>query len=345
MKNRRKKTEILILFFLFTSVNIQNLFSQAFNLKEFLPLNIANTWVYYYDGVYPFGTFSGYERYRIISTYYAHGETYFKFAHLRVAISGPSNVVLQSRLFKDTAAIRIDSLSGNIYRNIFCHGLQELLVDSLNARLNDTSYTCEPAVDDTVICTDTNSVIYFESPHISRKFDMPGFEGQTIQIYAKNLGLVGYTFQIMNQITGGTLKGCVINGVVYGDTSMIVGIKQISNEVPENYSLSQNYPNPFNPVTKIKFSLPHPSEGGALDVQLIVYDVLGREIANLIPPLRGGEVGLQPGTYEVEWDGSNYPSGVYFYKLSISDPSASSRQTDGQAGQGYTETKKMVLVK
>jgi hypothetical protein len=323
MRTRRKKTQYLILIFFITFVFIQNLFSQSSNLKEFLPLNIGNTWVYYYNGAWPFGPFSGFEKYRIISTYYANGKLYFKFAHFRVAISGPSNVVLQSRLFKDTAAIRIDSLSGNICRNISCHSSQELLVDSLNAGLNDTFYTCEPAVDDTVICTDTNSIIYFESPRISRKFDMPGFEGQTMQIYAKNLGLVGYTFQIMNQTTWGTLKGCVINGVVYGDTSMVVGIKQISNEVPENYSLSQNYPNPFNPTTKIKFDIP-PLRGARGVITLIVFDILGREVATLVNEQ------LNPGTYEVEWDGDNYPSGVYFYKLITAD---------------YTETKRMVLVK
>jgi hypothetical protein len=65
-------------------------------------------------------------------------------------------------------------------------------------------------------------------------------------------------------------------------------------------------------------------------VKLIVYDVLGREIANLIPPLLGGQVGLLPGTYEVEWDGTNYSSGVYYYKLINGD---------------YTEIKKMILVK
>ncbi len=326
MRNRKKTVKNLILT-LIIIFNIQNLFSQSSNFKEFLPLNIGNTWVYYYDGTWPFGPFSGFEKYRIISTYYSNGKLYFKFAHFRVAISGPSYVVLQSRLFKDTAAIRIDSLSGNVYRNIFCHGSQELLVDSLNAGLNDTFYTCEPAVDDTVICTDTNSIIYFESPRISRKFDMPGFEGQTVQIYAKNLGLVGYIFQIMNQTTWGTLKGCVVNGVVYGDTSMVVGIKQISNEVPENYSLSQNYPNPFNPTTKIKFAIPLSrgvSAGRGVLTRLVIYDILGREITTLVNEQ------LKPGTYEVVWDGSNFNSGVYFYKLITHD---------------YSETKKMVLIK
>jgi photosystem II stability/assembly factor-like uncharacterized protein len=113
-------------------------------------------------------------------------------------------------------------------------------------------------------------------------------------------------------------------------TGGITFVHNINSEIPKSFSLSQNYPNPFNPTTKIKFSLPYPSKGGALDVQLIVYDVLGKKIANLIPPLWGGKEGLQPGSYEVEWDASNYPSGVYFYKLIIND---------------YTETKKMVLIK
>ena len=96
-------------------------------------------------------------------------------------------------------------------------------------------------------------------------------------------------------------------------------IKNINIKLPKHFILSQNYPNPFNPVTKIKFQISKLSE-----VKLIIYDVLGREIATLVNEQ------LQPGTYETEWDASNYPSGVYFYKLITSD---------------YTETRKMVLVK
>ena len=324
MKTKKKITKYLFIFFLITFVYNQNLFSQSYDIKGFLPLNIGNTWVYYYSGAWPFAYFSGFEKYRIISKYYAHGKTYFKFSHVRVVLSGPSNVVLQSRLFKDTAAIRIDSLTGNIFRNDTCHGSQEMLVDSLRARLNDTSITCEPTVDDTVICSDTNSIKYFDTLRVSRKFDMPGFEGQTIQIYAKNLGLINYTFQIFTNVTWGSLKGCVINGVVYGDTGL-VGIKQISNKVPDVFSLHQNYPNPFNPVTKIMFDIPLDSRIRGNDIiTLKIYDALGKEVAALINEQ------LNPGTYEVEWDGSNFPSGVYFYKLINSD---------------YVETRKMVLIK
>jgi hypothetical protein len=84
----------------------------------------------------------------------------------------------------------------------------------------------------------------------------------------------------------------------------MVGITAVSNELPDNFFLSQNYPNPFNPQTKIKFDVPKASF-----TSLIIYDLLGREVTTLV-----NEV-LKPGTYEADWDGSNYSSGVYFYKI------------------------------
>jgi hypothetical protein len=113
-----------------------------------------------------------------------------------------------------------------------------------------------------------------------------------------------------------------------------IGIQPISSEIPICFSLSQNYPNPFNPVTKIKFSLPVPSKGGVYMVQLVIYDILGRKVASLIPPPGGGQEGLPPGVYEVEFNGSNYTSGVYFYKLIVFGASAP-----------LSITKKMILLK
>ena len=88
--------------------------------------------------------------------------------------------------------------------------------------------------------------------------------------------------------------------------SQITGISSASSEIPNSFKLYQNYPNPFNPETKIKFSLPPPSKGGVHFVRLIIYDVLGKEVTALVPPLRGGQEGLKPGTYEVVLDASNY---------------------------------------
>ena len=114
---------------------------------------------------------------------------------------------------------------------------------------------------------------------------------------------------------------------------------------PVKFTLYQNYPNPFNLTTKIKFSLPLPSKGGAMEVTLKIYDVLGRVVASLIPPLWGGQEGLTPGTYEVEWNGTNYTSGVYFYKLETRDPVQRTPYGETSSGFVFSETKKMVLIK
>lgn len=104
------------------------------------------------------------------------------------------------------------------------------------------------------------------------------------------------------------------------------GIGIISSEIPKKFSLSQNYPNPFNPVTKIRFSIPASSK--LWEVSLIIYDMLGRAAATLV------NEELKPGTYEVDWSAkgseSNFPSGVYFYRL--------------DAGS-FSETKRMILLK
>jgi dextranase len=112
-----------------------------------------------------------------------------------------------------------------------------------------------------------------------------------------------------------------------------VFVKQEDNSLPESFILYQNYPNPFNPSTKIKFSIPTspqfpPYQGGEAKqgwfVQLKVYDVLGNEVAVLI------NKEMQTGTYEVEFDATNLPSGIYFYQF--------------RAGN-FVKTKKMVLLK
>ncbi|MBK8552300.1 MAG: T9SS type A sorting domain-containing protein [Ignavibacteria bacterium] len=101
--------------------------------------------------------------------------------------------------------------------------------------------------------------------------------------------------------------------------SQSTGISQLSSVIPEQYILSQNYPNPFNPITNLEFGI---SDLGF--VSLKVYDILGKEIKTLI------NENLNPGNYEIVFDGKGFPSGVYFYRLT--------------AGE-FTETKRMMLVK
>jgi len=115
---------------------------------------------------------------------------------------------------------------------------------------------------------------------------------------------------------------CGTSGALLKYNSDIIGIQHNGNNVPREYLLFQNYPNPFNPVTKIKFSLPF--KAGVHSVKLKIYDVLGKEVTTLVNEQ------LRAGTYDVDWDASEYSSGVYYYKLTAGD---------------FTQTKKMVILK
>ena len=75
--------------------------------------------------------------------------------------------------------------------------------------------------------------------------------------------------------------------------------------IPAVFNLSQNYPNPFNPKTKINYDIPKNSF-----VKLIVYDILGREVIRLV-----NNEYKQPGRYTVDFNGTNFASGVYFYRI------------------------------
>ncbi|MCL5028614.1 MAG: S8 family peptidase [Bacteroidetes bacterium] len=94
--------------------------------------------------------------------------------------------------------------------------------------------------------------------------------------------------------------------------------QETSTIIPTQYEL-QNYPNPFNPTTRISFSLPQKSQ-----IKLKVFDVLGREIQILADGI------YEAGKYEVEFNATNLPSGVYFYNLTT---------------QNNSITKKMLLMK
>jgi len=104
-------------------------------------------------------------------------------------------------------------------------------------------------------------------------------------------------------------------------------ISSDGNQIPDKFVLYQNYPNPFNPLTHICFDLPR-----AEDVQLLVYDVLGRQIAILVNQK------MVAGVHEFQWHAQDIPSGIYFYQLKAGDPSTGS-------GQSFVETKKMLLVR
>ncbi len=79
------------------------------------------------------------------------------------------------------------------------------------------------------------------------------------------------------------------------------------------FKLSQNYPNPFNPVTTIKYTVPSAETERFQFVQLKIYNVLGNEITTLVDEVKS------PGEYEIDFNGSTFSNGVYFYSLSYGD--------------------------
>lgn len=103
------------------------------------------------------------------------------------------------------------------------------------------------------------------------------------------------------------------------NNSPVIGIQNISGEVPERFSLGQNYPNPFNPKTNVRIQMPNSGF-----VKLAVFDITGKEVAVLV------NEELKAGTYNVDFDGSNLASGTYFYKLETN---------------GFSDVKKMILIK
>lgn len=102
--------------------------------------------------------------------------------------------------------------------------------------------------------------------------------------------------------------------------SYVIGISNLSNQIPGSFSLFQNYPNPFNPLTTIKYQLTSSS-----NIKIKVTGILGHELITLVDQRQNA------GTYEVDFNADGYPSGVYFYIL----------EADGK----IMDTKKLIILK
>ena len=154
--------------------------------------------------------------------------------------------------------------------------------------------------------------------------------GNKIRVVLTNLDTAPIDFSFLG--TNPFVLPVIVNSTNYlylGTGSYIdiplVGSSSFANEynkninLPYQFSLKQNYPNPFNPSTLIEYSIA--SSG---NVELKVYDILGREVKTLVNNF------MQPGSYNVSFDASALSSGVYFYKI---------------VSGNYTAVRRMVLVK
>ena len=134
---------------------------------------------------------------------------------------------------------------------------------------------------------------------VSGQVGTGNFEIANDQYITNNNGVWYIEHNVLGDITdyNNPLYHQNINGVP-------LPIKGNSNKTPSDYNLYQNFPNPFNPVTSICFDVPTKSF-----TKLIVYDILGKEVNVLI------DDEMNPGTYKITWDGSNFSSGTYFYRF------------------------------
>jgi len=226
---------------------------------------------------------------------------------------------------KDTVFLRLDSLTAIIYAYSDETG-QELLYEDLSAELGDS------------VCYEYNFL--WGCPYVQSEvqFSTWGLNTMKKELYPNYSGWVcshslvkgiGLYHQGCGDLTTfySNLIGCVIDGITYGDTTVVL-VEDEETPIASEFKLEQNYPNPFNPSTKIKFTIPSVGTQRAVSVQLKVYDVLGNEIATLV------NEELPAGEYEVEFLPAasirNPASGIYFYRLRAGD---------------FIQTKKMLMIK
>ena len=286
---------------------------------NFYPLALGNKWVYdentiYYDTI-PHGSSDILIKEVIGDTIATNGKHYFK--------------VIDQTIWESPVLERVDSTDGKVYRYYEDTTLteNEYIAYDLLAEVGDTISSFRLGFN-TVLFTTMYAETTFEKWGLTKPKKV--FEEYTLHppIFSltQDIGLDSIYFYFDFGDTWITLKGCVIDGVVYGDTT-VVSIEDEKEPIASSFKLEQNYPNPFNPSTNIQFRI-----SNFEFVNLKVYDVLGNEVVTLV------NEELSAGEYEVEFNavglpsrqGSALTSGIYFYTLTAGN---------------FRGTKKLVLLK
>jgi len=282
---------------------------------NYYPLSIGNKWVY--DEVtvvqdpYP----NVYSRILIKEvlgdTIAPNGKHYYK--------------VNDETIWESSVLERVDSIDGGVYRYYEDSSLaeNEYLAYDLLAEIGDTISSFRMGFNTVMFTTMYEEGMFGKWGIIKpKKVFLEYTLHPPIFSLTQDVGLdsIYSYFDFGNTWT--TLKGCIIDGVIYGDTTT-VGVNDDETPIATTFKLEQNYPNPFNPSTRIQYAI-----GSRQFVTLKVYDVLGNEIATLV------NEELPAGEYEVEFNTSSinhHPSsGIYFYELKSGN---------------FVETKKMVLIR
>lgn len=305
-----KKNQGIILFTIISVLFL--LFGSKVYSQQYYPLKTGNKFIYHYSFFWASGG----------GGQFSQNYDYVCEIKQDTIISSKKYYYVRNFPFASDGWFRVDSLNGSLYRYDSTNSCQyyyyEKLIDSLQMGLYGTSNSCSAWT-----VSGITAGIVWGQPSTNKSFHRQAYPSYNDdKIYNSFFGITyysshqsyGHAYSDETQV----IKGCVIDGVIYGDT-VTVGIEENTSQIAVNYSLSQNYPNPFNPTTKIKFNVMRLG-----DVKIVVYDITGRGIQTLVNER------LQPGTYETSFDGSQLTSGIYFYRI-ITD--------------GFSEAKKMLLIK
>jgi len=169
---------------------------------------------------------------------------------------------------------------------------------------------------DVVLQQTQQSPSFFTMP-VDLKFTFAESPDTTIRVF-NNVNGQKFSFTFAGQPTN-VIFDPNDNIVLKNGSTVQAGVISSDEARGLRYSLDQNYPNPFNPATNLQFTVAE-----VQNVSLRLYDLLGKEVATLV------NAQMRPGKYTVRWDGTNAPSGIYFYRL--------------QAGH-FTQTRKLILLK
>ena len=220
---------------------------------------------------------------------------------------------------------RVDTLEGKVFEYYEYPNLpgNEYVIADLIGEIGDTVVTFNPTLPDYpsyLIIDSMNTFNQFGITKSRKNFTQLTDSVSRVFSLTENIGLdFSHTTYIENlRYNEQELLGCVINGVVYGDTT-ITDVETDADLIPNEYKLGQNYPNPFNPITVIDYSIPQTTY-----VELKVINLLGQEVITLVSEEKSA------GSYKVNIDASRLSSGVYFYQLRTGN---------------YIATKKMILLK
>jgi len=217
----------------------------------------------------------------------------------------PSTIYYQNATVLDTIG-NVTGINIRVFRMS-----QSITQNSVNGMVNSL-FPVTPVKDANIYAKSGNDFVGYATSASNGIYHLNSLPTGTLKIIVNRIGFSGDSTTV-------NLNKSLLDSVNFYLTKLFIGVKQISSEIPDKFLLYQNYPNPFNPSTIIKYQITE-----SKFVSLKVFDVLGKEIANLVNEKQ------KAGVYETTFNAGNLSSGIYFYRIVAGD---------------YSETKKMLMIK